>query len=138
MIEITENLSLADSEVQLSAVRSQGAGGQNVNKVSSAIHLRFDIPQSSLGEEVKRRLLARRDQRISRDGVLIIKAQTKRTQEQNRSDALERFVQIVRSALVRPKRRIATKPSRAAKRRRLQNKTHQAQKKLQRRSVRVE
>lgn len=138
MIEITDNIALADSEVEMSAVRAQGAGGQNVNKVSSAIHLRFDIQQSSLDEDTKRRLLSRRDQRISRDGVLIIKAQTRRTQEQNRSDALNRLVELIRAAAVRPRRRIATKPSRAAQRRRRENKTRVAQKKLLRRPVSVE
>jgi ribosome-associated protein len=110
------------SEVEFSAMRAQGAGGQNVNKVSSAIHLRFDIRASSLPADVKERLLAMRDSRITEDGVVVIKAQQQRSQEQNRHDAIERLHALVRAAAARPKLRKATKPPRSSKRRRLEGK----------------
>lgn len=109
------------------AVRSQGAGGQNVNKVASAIHLRFDIRASSLSEEVKERLLNLQDQRITADGVIVIKAQRFRTQEKNRADALERLAALVGKATRRRKKRLATRPTRASKERRLKQKTRRGQ-----------
>ncbi len=116
-------LCIPESEVDITAVRAQGAGGQNVNKVSSAIHLRFDIAASSLPEGVKERLLALRDSRITDEGVLIIKAQQHRTQEMNRNDAMARLHELVHSVAQPPRIRRATKPSYGAKQRRLQAKT---------------
>lgn len=117
------------------AVRAQGAGGQNVNKVSSAIHLRFDIASSSLPDELKERLLKMQDQRISADGVIVIKAQRFRTQEKNRADALERLRLLVEKASRKQKKRVPTKPSKGAKERRLQHKTRRGQVKAMRGKV---
>ncbi len=115
-----------EAEVETSAIRAQGAGGQNVNKVSSAIHLRYDIPASSLPADVKERLLALRDKRITAEGVLVIKAQSHRTQDMNRLDAYARLQDIVQSVALPPKPRRATRPTRASKERRLQDKSQRS------------
>ncbi len=115
-----------EREVQWSAVRAQGAGGQNVNKVSSAVHLRFDVPASSLPDEVKQRLLALRDSRLTQEGVFVLKAQQFRTQEANRLDALRRLQEVVDSVAQAPRVRRATKPTYASRQRRLESKTQRS------------
>jgi ribosome-associated protein len=114
---------LNEDEMDFSAIRAQGAGGQNVNKVSSAVHLRFDVPASSLPDAVKERLLALRDQRITAEGVVVIKAQTTRSQEQNRADAVARLQALVDSVALAPLVRKATRPTRSSQRRRLEGKS---------------
>ena len=135
MIFIKSYISLQDHEVELTAIRAQGAGGQNVNKVSSAIHLRFDIKASSLPEFYKEQLLNSNDKRITQDGILVLKAQAHRTQEMNRQDALERLAAIVRDAAVVQKPRKATKPTRGSQVRRVETKKKSGQKKQLRKKV---
>ncbi len=124
MLKINENLSIPLEEISISAIRSQGAGGQNVNKVSTAIHIRFDVQASSaISDEDRERLLRVKDRRLSKDGVIVIKSQRYRSQDKNRSDALERLAEMIRKALVVEKPRKATKPSKKSRQKRLDEKT---------------
>ncbi|GAL25969.1 hypothetical protein YaeJ [Vibrio variabilis] len=135
MLKISNTVTLADWEIELTAIRSMGAGGQKVNKTSSAIHLRFDIKRSTLPDFYKERLLSLTDSRVTKEGVIIIKAQQFRTQEQNREDALERLKQVILSATVVQKARKATKPTRASQKRRVDNKKRKSQTKALRGKV---
>jgi ribosome-associated protein len=123
VLQISQNIVIPNEEIDLSAIRAQGSGGQNVNKVSSAIHLRFDIKASSLPDDYKQRLLHLRDQRISKEGVIVIKARQYRTQEKNRQAALARLQEMIKGVAVVQKTRKPTRPTRNSQKRRMDNKT---------------
>lgn len=127
MLQISSIVSIPEREIEINAIRAQGAGGQNVNKVASAIHLRFDIKSSSLPALYKERLLQSNDQRITSSGVVIIKAQEYRSQEQNRESALLRLQELIKSAVVIPKKRKPSKPTRSSQRKRLDSKSKRGQ-----------
>ena len=135
MVQISKTVIILDGELELSAIRSQGAGGQNANKVATAIHLRFDIKASSLPNYYKDKLLQLSDRRITKDGVVIIKAQEHRSQEQNREEAIKRLQELVRSAIIVPKLRKASQPSRSSQKRRLDSKTKRSQIKANRGNI---
>lgn len=135
MVQISKTVTIPDSELEISQIRSQGAGGQNVNKVATAIHLRFDIIASSLPNYYKEKLLQLSDRRITKEGVVVIKAQEHRSQEQNRQEAIKRLQDLVRSAIVVPLLRKPSKPSRSSQRRRLDSKTKRGQVKATRGNI---
>ena len=135
MIKISNSVTLDDSEIELTAIRAQGSGGQKVNKTSVALHLRFDIAASSLPEFYKERLLALKDGRITKEGIVVIKSQQHRSQEQNREEAITRLVELIKSVNVQQKKRVATKPTKGSVKRRLQTKKQHSEKKARRRDV---
>lgn len=136
MLHVSRHIQIPDEEIEFNAIRAGGPGGQNVNKVSSAIHLRFDIGNSSLPDYCKQRLLRMHDRRISSDGVIIIKAQQHRTQEKNRIDALNRLLEMIQQANTPIKKRIPTRPGKAARKRRTDDKVHRGRLKQSRGKVR--
>jgi len=136
MLKINDDTSIPFAEIEISAIRSRGAGGQNVNKVSTAIHIRFDVRASSaLSDNDKARVLRLRDQRISKEGIIVIKSQRFRSQDKNRSDALEKLAEMIRKALVERKPRKPTKPSTRSREKRLDEKTKRGRLKETRRKI---
>ena len=138
MLKISNSVTLDESEVEFSAIRAQGSGGQKVNKTSAAIHLRFDIEASSLPEFYKEKLLSLKDRRITKEGVIVIKSQQHRAQEENRAEALERLVELIKSVNVVQKKRVATRPTKGSQKRRLNSKKKHSQTKKLRSKVEPE
>ena len=138
MLKISNTVTLDENEVEISAIRASGSGGQKVNKVSAAIHLRFDIEASSLPDYYKEKLLECKDKRITKEGIIVIKSQQHRSQEQNRDEALERLVELIKSVNITQKRRVPTKPTKGSVGRRLDSKKKQANKKRLRGKVESE
>jgi ribosome-associated protein len=135
MLKISNTVCISEDEISIQSIRAQGPGGQNVNKVSSAVHIRFDIPASDLPEVYKEKLLALKDRRITRDGVIVIKAQTHRTREKNKIEGLERLAALIRESVKEPRKRKSTRPTRASKQRRLDAKARHSKTKALRQKI---
>jgi len=135
MVKISNSVTLDEDEIEITAIRAQGSGGQKVNKTSAAVHLRFDIDASSLPEFYKERLLALKDNRITKEGIVVLKSQQHRSLEQNKEEAIERLVELIKSVNVQQKKRVATKPTKGSVKQRLASKKKQGEKKQLRKKV---